>query len=105
MLDTEATPTKLSQTRNVSVTILPNFSLTFSLNFPLNFLSKAVGAFLYSGSRRARLLSVVKSRSHAIEMVFVLIATGHAGSLARSFMLSCFFFKTLGLRSGPISGH
>ena len=60
MLDTEATPTKLSQTRNVSVTILPNFSLTFSLNFPLNFLSKAVSAFLYSGSRRARSLPVVK---------------------------------------------
>ena len=27
-------------------------------------------------------------RSHAIEMVFVFIATGHAGSSARSFMLS-----------------
>ena len=40
-------------------------------------------------------------RSHAIEMVF--IETGHAGSSARSSML--FFFKTLGLRSGSISGH
>ena len=27
-------------------------------------------------------------RSHAIEMVFVFIETGHAGSSARSFMLS-----------------
>ena len=50
-------------------------------------------------------LSMHISRSHAIEMVFVFIATGHAGSSARSFMLSCFFFKTLGLRSGSISGH
>ena len=31
---------------------------------------------------------VIDSRSHAIEMVFVFIATGHAGSSARSFMLS-----------------
>ena len=45
------------------------------------------------------------SGSHAIEMVFVFIAIGHAGSSARSFMLSGFFFKTLGLRSGSISGH
>ena len=35
MLDTEATPTKLSQTRNVSVRILPNFSLNFLSEFPL----------------------------------------------------------------------
>ena len=33
-------------------------------------------------------LMMLKPRSHAIEMVFVLIATGHAGSSARSFMLS-----------------
>ena len=44
------------------------------------------------------------TRSHAIEMVFVFIATEHAGSSARSFMPS-FFFKTLGHRSGSISGH
>ena len=31
---------------------------------------------------------VTKARSHAIEKVFVFIATGHAGSSARSFMLS-----------------
>ena len=32
--------------------------------------------------------AVWKTRSHAIEMVFVFIATGHAGNSARSFMLS-----------------
>ena len=40
------------------------------------------------------LVSFIKSyntssaRSHAIEMVFVFIVTGHVGSSARSFMLS-----------------
>ena len=31
---------------------------------------------------------MIKTRSHAIEIVFVLIVTGHAVSSARSFMLS-----------------
>ena len=37
-------------------------------------------------------------RSHAIEMVFVFIVTGHAGSSARSFMLSqkMFLFQDSG---------
>ena len=39
-------------------------------------------------SRGVRLIVIADARSHAIEMVFVFIATEHAGSSARSFMLS-----------------
>ena len=38
-------------------------------------------------------INIIVPRSHAIEMVFVFIVTGHAGSSARSFMLSQNFLR------------
>ena len=48
-------------------------------------------------------------RSHAIEMVFFIV-TGHAGGSARKFHVIIednlsFYFNTMNLRSGAISGH
>ena len=44
-------------------------------------------------SAKTKCSIIVFTRSFAIEMVFVFIATGHAGSSARSFMLSWFFLR------------